>query len=196
MAGISDRRHNDNRVMCLRIFADASGETHMEDFEIAFQPRKLFEDNPPLRLSDNFPTSWCNICHVPSGMGEVDWHNPPQRLLVLWLSGEVEFETSDGDVRRLPAGSIVLAEDTSGKGHISVTLLKASWWCMSPLPTTRVLREALPVPDDCRWYAYRQNVRALLLCPCGAGVAPKRTRHDICSGIGSRGDERVCDIVR
>jgi hypothetical protein len=52
-------------------------------------------------------------------MGEVDWHNPPQRLLVLWLSGEVEFETSDGDVRRLPAGSAVLAEDTSGKGHIS-----------------------------------------------------------------------------
>ncbi len=119
MAAINDRRHNDDRVMCLRIFADASGETHMEEFEIAFQPRKLFEDNPPLRLSDNFPTSWCNICHVPSGMGEVDWHNPPQRLLVLWLSGEVEFETSDGDVRRLPAGSAVLAEDTSGKGHIS-----------------------------------------------------------------------------
>jgi len=119
MAGSNDPRHNDNRVMCLRIFADAGGETHMEDFEIAFLPRKLFEDNPPLRLSHNFPTSWCNICHVPSGMGEVDWHNPPQRLLVLWLSGEVEFETSDGDVRRLPAGSVVLAEDTSGKGHIS-----------------------------------------------------------------------------
>lgn len=119
MAGTNDRRHNDNRVMCLRIFADANGDTHMEDFEIAFQPRKLFEDNPPLRLSHSFPTSWCNICHVPSGMGEVHWHNPPQRLLVLWLSGEVEFETSDGNVRRLPAGSVVLAEDTSGKGHIS-----------------------------------------------------------------------------
>ena len=45
MAGINDRRHNDDRVMCLRIFADASGETHMEEFEIAFQPRKLFEDD-------------------------------------------------------------------------------------------------------------------------------------------------------
>jgi hypothetical protein len=33
--------------------------------------------------------------------------------------GEVEFETSDGDIRRLAAGSVVLAEDTSGKGHIS-----------------------------------------------------------------------------
>lgn len=52
-------------------------------------------------------------------MCEVDWHNPPQRLLVLWLTGEVEFETSDGDIRRLAAGGVVLAEDTTGKGHIS-----------------------------------------------------------------------------
>ncbi len=40
-------------------------------------------------------------------------------MLVLWLTGEVEFETSDGDIRRLAAGSVVLAEDTTGKGHIS-----------------------------------------------------------------------------
>ncbi len=52
-------------------------------------------------------------------MCEVDWHNPPRRLLVLWLTGEVEFETSDGDIRRLAAGSVVMAEDTTGKGHIS-----------------------------------------------------------------------------
>jgi len=38
---------------------------------------------------------------------------------VLWLTGEVEFETSDGDIRRLPPGSVVLAEDTTGKGHIT-----------------------------------------------------------------------------
>jgi hypothetical protein len=31
----------------------------------------------------------------------------------------VEFETSDGEVRRLPAGKAVLVEDTHGKGHIS-----------------------------------------------------------------------------
>jgi hypothetical protein len=37
-----------------------------------------------------------DLALVPAGMCEVDWHNPPQRLLVLWLTGEVEFETSDG----------------------------------------------------------------------------------------------------
>src|SRR3974377_2105221 len=110
---------NDERVTCLRIFADANGETPMEDVERTLQPRKLFKDNPPLRLSDNLAAAWCNICHVPTGMCEVGWHNPPQRLLVLWLTGGVEFETSEGDIRRLTAGSVVLAEDTTGKGHIS-----------------------------------------------------------------------------
>jgi hypothetical protein len=116
---ISGARANDERVICLRIFADADGESHMEDISINLQPKPLFKDNPPLRLTDNLPASWYNICHVPTGMGEVDWHNPPQRLLVLWLTGDVEFETSDGNIRRLPPGSVVLAEDTSGKGHIS-----------------------------------------------------------------------------
>ena len=81
--------------------------------------KKAFKNNPPLRLSENLPASWYNICYVPKGAGETDWHNPPQRLLVLWLTGEVEIETSDGDVRRLPAGGVMLAEDTTGKGHIT-----------------------------------------------------------------------------
>lgn len=119
MQAIPDERITDERAKCLRIFADANGESHMEDVNIALQPRKLFEDNPPLPLSDNLAASWCKFCRLPAGLGEVGWHNPPQRLLIFWLTGEVEFETSDGDIRRLPAGSVVLAEDTTGKGHIS-----------------------------------------------------------------------------
>jgi len=122
-------RVTDERVTCLRIFADAAGETHMEDVDIAFQPRKLFKDNPPLRLSDNFPASWFNICHVPAGMCEVDWHNPPRRLLVLWLTGEVEFETSDGNVRRLPAGSVVPLRTLQARDIFPVIRRRANWWC-------------------------------------------------------------------
>ena len=46
MTAMSDARVTDERVKCLRIFADANGETHMEDVDIALQPKKLFEDNP------------------------------------------------------------------------------------------------------------------------------------------------------
>src|SRR5215470_10616759 len=94
MAAISGKRATDERVTCLRIFADANGESHMEDVDIVLQPKQLFKDGRALRLTDNFPASWYNICYVPSGM-------------------------SDGHIRRLPAGSVVLAEDTTGKGHIS-----------------------------------------------------------------------------
>jgi hypothetical protein len=66
----------DERVTCLRIFADASGETHMQDITIALQPRKLFKDNPPLHLTDTLAASGCNICHIPAGMCEVKLAQP------------------------------------------------------------------------------------------------------------------------
>jgi hypothetical protein len=112
-------RATDERVTCLRIYADVDGETHMEDIDIALLPRAFFAGHPPLRLSDTLAACGCNICRVPEGMCEVGWHNPAGRKLVLWLTGDVEFETSDGNVRRLTAGNVVLAEDTTGKGHIS-----------------------------------------------------------------------------
>jgi len=112
-------RATDDRVTYLHIYADADGESHMEELDIALMPRTFFKGLPPLRLTETLPATGCNICRVPAGMGVVDWHNPPHRELVIWLTGEVEFETSDGDIRRLAAGSIVLAEDRTGKGHIS-----------------------------------------------------------------------------
>jgi hypothetical protein len=112
-------RATDERVTCLRIYADTDGETHMQEIDVSLFPKQVFKDNSPLRLSDTLVASGCSFCRVPSGMREVGWHNPPSRKLVIWLSGEVEFQTSDGDVRRLAAGSVVLAEDTRGKGHIS-----------------------------------------------------------------------------
>jgi quercetin dioxygenase-like cupin family protein len=55
----------------------------------------------------------------PPGLGEVGWHNPPERQLVIFLTGETKFEASDGAVRRVGPGAVVLAEDTWGKGHVS-----------------------------------------------------------------------------
>ena len=54
-----------------------------------------------------------------SGEYFVDWHNAPRRQFVVNLTGEVEIQTSDGKVRRFGPGSILLAEDLTGKGHIS-----------------------------------------------------------------------------
>ena len=52
-------------------------------------------------------------------MHQVDYHTVPERVLTVRLDGSVEYETSDGEVRHVQAGSFVLVEDTHGKGHIS-----------------------------------------------------------------------------
>src|SRR6516225_1583502 len=120
----SSRKHpeqawgaSDNRTY-LRIYSDANGETHMQNIDITLLPQEVFKNNPPLRPSETLAASGCSFCRVPSGMRQVSWHTS-RRKLVIWLTGEVEFETSDGDIRRGGAGSIVLAEDTTGKGHVS-----------------------------------------------------------------------------
>jgi hypothetical protein len=41
--------------------------------------------------------------------------------LIVRLDGSAEYQTSDGDERRVPAGSFVLFEDVDGKGHKSPT---------------------------------------------------------------------------
>jgi hypothetical protein len=118
-AVFSASQATDQWATYLRIYADPDGETHMEDIDVPLLPTDIFLGYPPLCLSDTIAASGWRFCRVPEGVREVGWHNPPCRKLVIWLTGEVEFETSDGDIRRVAAGSVVLAEDTTGKGHIS-----------------------------------------------------------------------------
>ena len=49
----------------------------------------------------------------------IDYHNAPRRQLVVNLTGSVEIETGTGDRRVLGPGTILLAEDRTGQGHIS-----------------------------------------------------------------------------
>ena len=79
----------------------------------------LFPNEAPFELSAYYPASRVRFVHIPAGVREAGFHTPPGRLLAIWLDGEVEFETSDGEVRRVTAGKAVIVEDTHGKGHIS-----------------------------------------------------------------------------
>ena len=50
---------------------------------------------------------------------DFDFHCAPRRQYVINLDAPVEIETGDGSTRRIGAGEILLAEDTSGRGHRS-----------------------------------------------------------------------------
>ncbi len=50
---------------------------------------------------------------------DLGFHNAPRRQYVVNLTGSVDLEVGDGTRRRLGPGSILLAEDTTGRGHKS-----------------------------------------------------------------------------
>jgi len=53
------------------------------------------------------------------GPYEYPRHNAPRRQFVITVQGEWEVEMGDGTIQPLKPGDILLAEDTTGKGHIS-----------------------------------------------------------------------------
>ena len=106
-------------MKCLRIYATPDGESHFGEVDIPTTLTPLFPNEAPFDLSAYYPASRIRFVHLPPGMREAGFHNPPGRLLTVWLDGTVEFETSDGEVRHVTAGKAVLVEDTHGKGHIS-----------------------------------------------------------------------------
>lgn len=96
----------------VRLYTGADNESHFEeiDIELNFNGRLeasklhpaggiVFRSAPPSHLSD--------------------YHPVPKRQFVITLSGQVEIETGDGSVRRFGPGDVMLAEDTTGRGHIT-----------------------------------------------------------------------------
>jgi len=103
----------------LRIYATPDGESHFDEIVIPTTKRPVFPDIAPFELSAHYPASRIRFTRIPATMHEVGYHTVPERVLTVRLDGSVEYETSDGEVRHVHAGSFVLVEDTHGKGHIS-----------------------------------------------------------------------------
>jgi hypothetical protein len=106
-------------MRCLRIYATSDGESHFDEIEIPMTARSIFPDVAPFEVSAHYPASRIRFTRIPAGMRPVDWHTVPERVLTVRLDGAVDYETSDGEVRQVPAGNFVLLEDTHGKGHLS-----------------------------------------------------------------------------
>jgi hypothetical protein len=102
----------------VRIYADADGESHFEDLDVAFEATDFVPPAPPVLMSPSRAATAYSIERVPPGW-HGDWHPVPQRVLAAYLSGSGEMVASDGQVRALLPGTVLLAEDTTGTGHVS-----------------------------------------------------------------------------
>ena len=105
-------------VSYVRIYADAEGESHFEDVEVGLNLVEVAPGISPLFASPFSQASRYAFLSAKPGWRE-DWHPAPQRQFLVYLAGVTEFQVSDGEIRRLGPGTILLAEDTIGKGHIS-----------------------------------------------------------------------------
>jgi hypothetical protein len=95
----------------------------MQDVEIELRPVDFAPPAPPLLLSAFVRADRCIFSFAPAGWSG-DWHPSPRRQILLILSGQIEVEVSDGELRLFGPGSILLDEDTTGKGHRSRVLGK------------------------------------------------------------------------
>jgi hypothetical protein len=102
---------NHKRVMITRLYTGPDGQTHAEEIE-ALSPDG---GNNAYKLMAN---SGAMLNRAPPGR-VADWHTAPRRQYVITLSGHGQVELIDGTKIDLGPGSIDLAEDLTGKGHIT-----------------------------------------------------------------------------
>lgn len=100
-------------VKVTRMFTGPDGKTHAEEIQIPLgAPRGATE------RSDTIDVTGVQFVRTSTAY-DLDWHNAPRRQYVVTVSGESEVIIGDGSKIHLSPGHIMLAEDTTGQGHIS-----------------------------------------------------------------------------
>jgi hypothetical protein len=95
-------------VKIVRLYTGADDQTHIQDLDPdAFATLAAKVGDGPIRVNQGPATSFS------------DFHNAPRRQYVVIMSGAMEIEISDGTKRQLVPGDVLVAEDLTGKGHIT-----------------------------------------------------------------------------
>lgn len=101
----------------VRLYADERGETHFEDLRLSLLPQDFVPPAAPLNVAEFLPVAGSFWVGAPGDWAGDVPHTSPRRQLLITVEGEYEITASDGEVRCFPAGSVLLVEDTAGKGH-------------------------------------------------------------------------------
>jgi hypothetical protein len=98
-------------VVATRIFTGPDGQTHAEQVDVKLT-------GGATAVSDMVKVSGLQFRRSAPNYFQ-DWHTAPRRQYVITLSGRGEVELTGGRKIPLGPGTILLAEDLKGKGHIS-----------------------------------------------------------------------------
>ena len=95
-----------------RLYTGSDGQTHVEEMQVKMN------GDPLNQISEMFKVTGAEIHRAAAGRVN-DWHTAPRRQFVITLSGRGEIELMGGKKIALEPGHIELAEDLTGKGHIT-----------------------------------------------------------------------------
>jgi hypothetical protein len=91
-----------------RLYSGDDGESHMEEMDIADHPNLTNLHGAAGIVFKAYPPDYFS-----------DFHTAPRRQYVINIEGENEIELGDGTVYRFGPGHVMLADDTTGRGHIT-----------------------------------------------------------------------------
>lgn len=106
-------QQRERHMKITRVYTGADGKSHFEDIEVPLK------DGGKAGFMSELMKATGVVFRETDGSYNFDFHNAPRRQYVVNLEGEVEIEVGDGTKRILRSGDILLAEDTTGQGHIS-----------------------------------------------------------------------------
>jgi hypothetical protein len=96
----------------VHVYADAAGASHFREEHFEFtRGRDALSSTHVLEAKGG-----ATLLRLKAGAFE-DWHNAPRAWFLIVLQGASKVTTSDGQVRQFGPGSVVLLDDTTGKGH-------------------------------------------------------------------------------
>jgi quercetin dioxygenase-like cupin family protein len=96
----------------VHVYADSAGASHFREEKLDFSPGRDKASSMHVLAAKGGAT----LLRLKAGAFE-DWHNAPRAWYLIVLQGASEVTTSDGQKRQFGPGSVVLLDDTEGKGH-------------------------------------------------------------------------------
>ena len=105
-----------------RMYTGSDGRSHIEDVEVPAAPGGRGGSIVAVPI----PVSGMVFARFAPGF-ERDPHVAPRRQFVVTLAGAGEVVTSSGETRRAEVGTVALAEDTTGHGHITRNVGQGDW---------------------------------------------------------------------
>ena len=100
-----------------RVYSGKDGRSHLEQLALDMKPFKDHEGSygeaSPMQAASGIAFRVAPPGYV------LDWHCAPRRQYSISLSGMADIEVGDGTVARVGPGDVVLAEDLTGRGHVT-----------------------------------------------------------------------------